>query len=391
MTESESAVAVVGWHEARRLAAAVASPPAAEEVHLAESIGLVLAHDMITREAIPYYDSSAMDGWAVIGPEPWVLGKQADTARGSAWPVVTGQILPSGVDGVLRSENGMLDGQLLRTNERATPGEPHQGKHIRVLGTEASAGEVVLRAGSIINPAHVALAASCALDTLWVHPRPRIRMLLTGDEIIPSGVPQSGQVRDSFGPQLPAVISMLGGIVVSSERVSDDLDATVNTITKESENADVIITTGGTGRSEADHIRCALKRMGATLVVPALALRPGGPTMLAILPHGGYVLSLAGNPLAAFMGLLSLGAPLISTLGRRQVPDLTTIELAISLPGTTSATQLVPYQEINNQALPTAWTGSAMTRGLAAADGVLVLPPGGAVAGERVEIIPLPW
>jgi molybdopterin molybdotransferase len=388
MSSAESE-AGVEWHEARRRAGAAASVPEVAAVSLAESIGLVLAGDIVARQAIPHFASSAMDGWAVVGSAPWMLGPPDRVAPGAAWPVVTGQQLPVGVRGVLRSENGTTVGSEVRPNDRASAGEPAQGHHVRLPATEATRGEVVVRAGCIINPAHVALAAACGLDELSVHPRPAVAILTTGDELTSAGVPSPGWVRDSFGPQLPAVVAMLGGAVTSSTGVRDDEDATVSAITVAT--ARLVITTGGTGRSSADHLRASLSRLGATMVIPALAMRPGGPTMLARLPGGQLVLCLAGNPLAALMGLISVGAPVLVALAGRAEASTHRIRLGEDVPGSAAATRLLPYVLDSGFATPTAWAGSAMMRGLASAEGVLVVPPAGAIAGGEVEALPLPW
>ncbi len=381
----------VEWHEARRVAAAVASVPGIAVGGLAESIGLVLAGDMVAQQSIPHFASSAMDGWAVVGAAPWRIAERDTVTARHAWPVVTGQHLPDGIWAVLRSESGMVVDGELRTTTGAKAGEPSAGQHVRVPATEATRGDVVVHAGCIINPAHAALAAACALDDLSVHPRPAVSIVTTGDEVTTMGMPSAGKVRDSFGPQLPAVVAMLGGAVVSTRSVGDDEDATVSALTEAAAQARVVITTGGTGHSSADHLRAALARMGATIDIPAIAMRPGGPTMLARLPGGQFVVCLAGNPLAALMGLFSVGAPLIAALAGWPVASVREVILAADVEGTARATRLLPFSLNSGLATPTAWTGSAMMRGLASADGVLVVPPGGATAGSTLEALRLPW
>ena len=381
----------VEWHEARRLAAAAASGPEIAVVNLAESIGLMLAGDVVAQQSIPHFASSAMDGWAVVGEEPWMLGPPDSVTPGAAWLVVTGQQLPSGIRGVLRNEHGTVDGGELRPNDRATSDEPSPGQHVRLPATEATRGEIVVRAGCIVNPAHVALAAACGLDELTVHPRPTVAILTTGDEVTAAGLPSAGSVRDSFGPQLPAVIAMLGGSVVSTTRVSDDEDATVAALTTVAAVARLVVTTGGTGHSSADHLRSSLARLGATIVIPALAMRPGAPTMLAQLPGGQLVLCLAGNPLAALMGLFSVGEPVLAALSGRSAASTHRIRMSTDVAGSPTATRLLPYSLSEGLASPTPWTGSAMMRGLASADGVLIVPPEGAPAGSELDALSLPW
>lgn len=381
----------IEWHEARRRAAAVASTPDVAVVGLAESIGLVLAGDIVARQSIPHFASSAMDGWAVVGQAPWMMAIPGEIAPHTAWSVVTGQQLPTGIRGVLRSEHGTETDGILRTNSRAAPNEPTTGQHVRKPSTEARRGETVVHAGCVINPAHVALAAACGLDELCVHPRPVVSILTTGDEVTVSGLPAPGSVRDSFGPQLPAVVAMLGGTAVSIGRVSDDDDATVSAITEAAARSRVVITTGGTGRSGADHLRASLARLDVSIVIPSIAMRPGAPTMLGRLPGGQLVVCLPGNPLAALMGLLSIGAPAIAVLAGRAQPPRLRVRLASGIAGSSRASALVPCSIDSGVATPLAWTGSAMMRGLASADAVLIVPPGGSPADGAVEALPLPW
>ncbi|MBG6054239.1 molybdopterin biosynthesis enzyme [Salinibacterium sp. CAN_S4] len=162
----------IEWHEARRVAAAAASGPGVAVVGLAESIGLVLAGAVAAQQAIPHFASSAMDGWAVVGDGPWMLAPTGSVTPGMAWPVVTGQQLPDGVRGVLRSEHGEVIGAALHLNDHAKHDEPRQGQHVRLPATEATQGEIVVEAGAVINPAHVALAAACGLDEVSVHRDP---------------------------------------------------------------------------------------------------------------------------------------------------------------------------------------------------------------------------
>src|SRR6185312_14586629 len=124
-----------------------------------------------------------------------------------------------------------------------------------------------------LNPAHVAVAAVCGHDELLVLPRPRVSLVLTGDEVVTSGIPEPGHVRDSFGPQLPSFIALLGGEVTASTRLPDNLALLVAAITAHPD-VDLVITTGGTGGSDADHLHAALAELGATIHIEGVAMRP---------------------------------------------------------------------------------------------------------------------
>jgi molybdopterin molybdotransferase len=153
----------------------------------------------------------------------------------------------------------------------------------------------------------------------------------------------------------------------------------------------VVITTGGTGGSHADHVRTAVAELGGTLVVDGVAMRPGHPTLLAELPDGRFVLGLPGNPLAAMMGLFTLGAPLLARLGSAPMPGTFEVACGSPLAESPGRTRLVPYRLVYGLASPAQHQGSGMLRGLAAADGVMIVPPHGAAMGEPVTAFALPW
>lgn len=371
MTHSER----LPWAEARRRAAAAASRTATELVALDAAVGRVLATPLVAAIDIPHYASAAMDGWAVAGAGPWRLVESGPLTAGEATVIVTGGLLPEGADAVVRSEFARVDGARL-VQDRADP-----RRHIRPPAEEAVAGDLLVDAGIRLSPAHLALAAAATVDALEVAVPPRVATVFTGDEVVLSGVPGPGRVRDSFGATVPAVLGMLGAAVSSMRRIGDDREATVAAL--RDADADLVVTTGGTGGSHADHVRRALDDLGADYLVPGLASRPGGPTLLARLPDGPLVLGLAGNPLAAFLGLLSLGDVLVAGFTARQVPPLVPVPVPASVKRHPEATRLVPVRAGLDEV---EWTGAAMMRGLAAATGVLVVPP----VGDG-ELLPLPW
>ncbi|HSU70785.1 MAG TPA: molybdopterin molybdotransferase MoeA, partial [Micrococcaceae bacterium] len=342
--------------------------------------------------------SSAMDGWAVAGSPPWILAEPGQRlVSGQASPIVTGALIPPGAKSVLRSESGQISTDdeglpVLVLSGQAKPGEPKGGQHIRKAGGEAMAGDLLVQSGTVLNPAQIALAALAGLDELQVLGQPAVTLVFTGDEVISSGLPEPGQVRDTFSPQLDSVVRMLGGSVVGQQRSGDSLAAMVTALEDSVDDpADVVITTGATGRSSADFLRPAIAELGGTMIVDGVAMRPGHPSLLAEFPDGRFLVGLPGNPLAAFMGLLTLGAPLLARLGNRPRPG--TLEVACGSPiqPNPGRTRLVPYRLVYGLASPAKFTDSGMLRGLASADGVMLVPPHGAKMGETLPAIPLPW
>lgn len=363
------------WTEARSRAAAAGRPLGVETVALHAAVGRVLARDVVAAVDVPHYTSAAMDGWAVAGPGPWTLRPAGPVATGDAAVIVTGGLVPVGAERVVRSEDGSVADGVLSASRA------DRKDHLRPPAEEAVAGEVLVAAGERLSPAHVALAAAATADTVDVALPPRVVTILTGDEVVLSGVPAAGRVRDSFGPTLPAILGMLGAAPAGSVRIGDDHGDTLAAI--RDADADLVVTTGGTGGSHADHVRRALDGLGADYLVAGIAARPGGPTLLARLPDDRLVLGLAGNPLAAMLGLLSLGDVLVAGFTGRRVPAHVTVPVPESVLRHPGATRLVPVRAGLDEV---EWTGSAMMRGLAAATGVLVVPPAG-----DAHVLPLPW
>lgn len=392
MSPGTTGARAIGWYDAHAMAGSVASALPAERVPLSRAAGRVLALPIVARQDVPHFASSAMDGWAVAGPQPWTVVDQARLSPGEARAIVTGAAVPDGASAVLRSEHADLsrDG-VLRTTPGAPGGEPWEGQHIRVPGQEARAGELVVPPSRVLNPAHVALAALCGYDELEVVRQPVVSFVLTGDEVETAGLPPAGRVRDTFGPQLPAFVSLLGAGTGATARVGDSLRDTVHSLRESAATSDIVITTGGTGFSGADHLRSALAEWGAETLIDRIRMRPGGPTVLAHAPGGCFCVCLPGNPLAAMMGMLTVAVPLIAALSGRPQARLGSVAAGEDIEGRPGSTFLIPFALEGGRARSSAWRGSAMMRGLADADGVMVVPEVGVACGEDVETIALPW
>ncbi|MGG5173819.1 molybdopterin molybdotransferase MoeA [Pseudarthrobacter sp. J1763] len=387
------------WYEARELAYNHPQPLPPSLTDLDKCVGRTLTEDLVALHNMPHYASSAMDGWAVNGTGPWIPvepGKRL--APHEASPIVTGGLIPPGAKAVLRSESAELtldeDGlAVVRLGGRAKPGEPRNGQHIRRASEEASVEDMLIPAGTVINPAQVALAALAGHDQLPVVGRAVVRFLRTGSEVVDHGIPAPGRVRDTFGPQIPSVITQLGGIYAETLHVEDHLDHWRRAFDEEQVElpSDVVITTGGTGASATDHLRSVLEELGARFLIDTVAMRPGHPTVLAELPDGRYVLGLPGNPTAAMVALLSFGWPLIAKLGHLPAPAVVQVPCGTSLDAHQGPTRVMPFRQLYGMAAPSGHHSPGMMRGLAMADGLMIVPPHGVQMGELVDAISLPW
>ncbi|NQX13332.1 molybdopterin molybdotransferase MoeA [Microbacteriaceae bacterium VKM Ac-2855] len=369
---------------------------AIDVVPLACAAGRTLAHDLFSGADLPRFPSSAMDGWAIERTAgPWTVGARilagdvpsvAGLDPGEARPIATGAAVPPGTIAVIRREHGDVvrpGAAMLHLNTLAKP--PTTGDHIRPRGEEALRGDPLLRGGSVLSAPRIALAAVAGYDELAVRRAPSVDLVLLGDEIRASGVPEAGAIRDAFGPSLPTILQAMGLVSGRMTYAADDPDATLHALT--ATDAPLIVTTGGSSDGPTDFVRSALTTLGGRLVIDGVAMRPGHPVMLATLPGGRLLLCLPGNPLAAMMCLASLGLPLVDgMLGRPQRP-FGSETLAVDVSNLSGSTRLVACAG----GTPVPWQGSGMLRGLAAADAVVIIKPGGAAAGETVATVELPW
>ncbi len=395
------------WSQAMHVAASCVGALPVEHVSLREAVGRVTGEEVLAVRAVPHYDSSAMDGFAVSGPGPWVLDdRPADTAHGagaslapgSARRILTGGAMPGCATGVVRSEFALVEAgvdgadPLVRPRPDCPDSEMEPGRHIRRAGREAQPGDLVVPRETVVTPAHVAYAAVNGFDTLPVVRTPRVALLYTGDEVLTSGVPEAGQVRDAFGPQMSWTVGRLGGAVVAEERIGDTAEATRAALERFGAlGVDVVVTTGATGRSDADHVRRVVEAWeGFRPVFPEIDVRPGHPTMIGFL--GGPVhVGLPGNPLAAMVALRLVLVPVLRSLRGLPAAEVPAVPLATDHPAW-KVDKIVPGRRLPDGAWePVGAAGSNMLRGLAEADGLLVLPKEGAARGERVGFLDLPW
>ncbi|MFV0128834.1 molybdopterin molybdotransferase MoeA [Streptomyces sp. HMX112] len=273
---------------------------------------------------------------------------------------------------------------LLRARRPVLPGQD-----IRPRGQECRSGDQLLPAGALVTPAVLGLAAAAGYDELRTVERPRVEILVLGDELLTAGLPHGGLIRDALGPMLGPWLRALGVDVLATRRIGDDADALYAAVT--GSEADLVVTTGGTASGPVDHVHPVLRRAGAELLVDGVKVRPGHPMLLARLTTSRHLVGLPGNPLAAVSGLLTLAEPLLRGRAGRPVPDPYRAPVRDEVHGHPYDTRLVPVVRRDGRLVPLHYNGPAMLRGIATADGLAVVPPGGARRGDVLEVLALPW
>ncbi|MFD1914229.1 gephyrin-like molybdotransferase Glp [Halodurantibacterium flavum] len=296
-----------------------------ETVDLARADSRVLARDAVARRSNPPAPNSAVDGYGFAhdatgeGPQllPLVPGRaaagvpfQGAVTPGHALRILTGAILPQGVDTVVLEEDCSTDGQRI-----AFEGPVRKGANTRRAGEDLSAGDRALPAGHVLRAPDLALLAATGLGTLDVFRRLRVGVLSTGDEIEPdlsTDLTKPGRIHDANRPMLLALAARWGYTPVDLGHVGDDRRALAERLDEGAQQADVILTSGGASAGDEDHVSALLREAG-TLQSWRIAIKPGRPLALALW-QGVPVFGLPGNPVAAFVCTLIFGRPALSML-----------------------------------------------------------------------------
>ena len=386
------------WDIARDNTYAAAANAALYPLHckISEADGTTLAAPLTALTPMPPFTTSSVDGYAVRGSGPWTLSGRVlageiapSIADGCAVEVATGAMVPAELDNIIRTENATIEGDKVH-------GQTRPKKEWREVGEEFASGDLLVSQGVPITPAVIGVAAACGYDTIEVRPKPRAAVLVFGDELASSGVPENGQIRDSLGPLLPSLLRGVGATIAPgfSPRgpIEDTLEAHVSGLRAALDDADIVCTTGGTMHGPVDYLHEALKELGAEYVVNTVTVRPAFPMLLASLPGGRFVVGLPGNPQSAVVAVMTLVLPLLAGLSGRALGTMPRVRLAADIPGRGSDTHLALVSvDVDGNAHPVSHVGSSMLRGLAASDGFAVIEANtDGSAGDMVRYLPLP-
>jgi molybdopterin molybdotransferase len=323
-----------------------------EEVALADALGRVLAQDAVAPTDLPPFDSSGMDGFAVIATDTEdapvalkVIGEsragtlaRAAVTHGTAIRVSTGAVVPDGADAVVRQELTEIEDGAVIVNE-----EVDAGNDVRYAGEDIRAGETILRAGTLLGAAEIGALAAVNIARPVVVRKPRIALVSTGDELVSPGPDlEPGQIRDANAPALTAATQAAGGEIAASVRVGDDRAATVAALAGAIEGADIVATVGGVSVGPHDHVRPALEQLGARQVFCRVSLKPGGQVCLYVADDGTLAFALPGNPASALTAFRVLVVPAIyGMLGRDLTLHTARGVAETDLPGTIGRTSVI--------------------------------------------------
>ncbi len=377
-------------------------PCSSASVSVWDALGLVLLHEVKTDREYPPFDRSTRDGYAVrsadikLGAQLKCVGeiKAGDTVTqpltpGACVQIMTGAAVPVGADAVVMIEYTQREGELIRF-ERAAQAK----QNIVPRGSEARAGQTILKAGMRLGFAELALAAQVGATQLQCAKRPRIAILSTGDEVVLiDEQPGAFQIRNSNSVSLAAQVRIAGGEPVvlgnAADRV-EDLGEKIERGLKE----DALVLTGGVSMGKYDLVETVLKALGAEFFFDAVSIRPGKPAVFAVC-KSKPVFGLPGNPVSTMVTFQLFVTPAIDLLSGGDAHPLALVEarLGQALNERPGLTHFLPARIEWHGAEPHVsalkWQGSGDIAALAGANCFVVVPSEREkiASGERVSVL----
>lgn len=391
----------------------VAHPQPPLRVPLAQSLDHVLAESVHAASPLPPWTSASMDGFAVRADDvrgatvhqPIRLPLAGSTAAGdatppplapgAAWRVATGGAVPAGADSVIRQEHTVREGALVRIDS-----DLDANQHVRPAGGDLAPGDLALAHGQRIGPAQIGLLAALGITHPVVHRRPRIGVLVSGNELVPVDhgemLARGDRLVDVNSPMLASAISRAGGIPVLHGIAADDPGQILAAVQAASD-IDMLITAGGISVGEQDHILAVMAAANAEVVFRRVRIRPGGPTTLATLPDGRPWLALPGNPVSALVTFVVFGVPAVRSMMGDLSPVTPRERAMLSTPVAQHPT-LDQYLRVTLEADRDGGTpratltgpqGSWVLTSIAKADGVVIIPAGTGDVSGIVDMLPI--
>ncbi|PUE39138.1 gephyrin-like molybdotransferase Glp [Limnohabitans sp. Hippo3] len=381
-----------------------------ETVALMQAHGRILARDVVSPISVPPHDNSAMDGYAFRGTElqtdrPTVLTVVGTALAGAAWQgtvnagecvrIMTGAIMPAGLDTVVPQELVQMDGDKVQIS----PGLLQAGDNRRLAGEDLMAGHPALLAGTRIGPAACGLLASLGLPTANVWRRPKVAYFSTGDEILSLGeAPREGAVYDSNRYTVAGMVQALGCELIDMGVVRDEPTALEQAFVHAVSQADAIITSGGVSVGEADYTKAMMKKLG-DVAFWRIAMRPGRPMAVGRIQRGersAILFGLPGNPVAVMVTFAAFVRPALQRLMGWQAPPLPLLkakstEALRKKPGRTEYQRGIVSTNAAGELVvcTTGNQGSGVLSSMVQANGLIVLGhnQGHVAVGDEVDVM----
>ncbi len=389
-------------------------PPVTVALH--DARGLVLAGDVVAREAVPPFANTAMDGYAVragdtagatagaparlavVGELPAGTAPSRAVGPGEAIRIMTGAPVPDGADAIVMVERTRPDGDGVLIEAPASTGD-----HVRPAAGDVAPGDVVFAAGTELGAAHLGVLASLDVASLRVVPRARVGVLSTGDEIVASGPLAPGQIRDSNRPMLLALVAEAGCTPVDLGIVGDDESKTFAAIDAAVDSCDALLTSGAVSVGDYDFVKVAIERVagarGGRYEWSQVAIKPAKPLAFASVRRGTArvpIFGLPGNPVSSHVSFELFARPVLrSMMGHRHAERVVVAAVAEQAlarrPDGKLHLDRVRVWADGHGTLRCARSGfqaSNVLSGMAGANGLAMIPDGdGVEAGDRVPVM----
>ena len=382
---------------------------AEQTVPLGEAAGRVLANEVTSRVDVPPFDRSMMDGFALraadtMGAAPYnrlvldVVGKSlpgkpfaGQFVPGQAVRIMTGAPMPPGADAVLPVELVEVEQDRILAQGDVSP-----GKHVGGIGEDIAAGTTVLAAGRVLRPQDVGVLASIGTSEVSVVRRPRVRIVVTGNELLPAGSrPQPYKIVDANGPMLAALVERDGGAAVNPGIVPDEPQAILEAMRSFSPSetpptmADVVLVSGGSSVGQEDHAPALLREHGE-LPIHGIAMRPSSPTGMGRL-DGRLMFLLPGNPVSCLCAYDFFAGRAIRALGGRPTDwpyRRITAPLVRKIVSTIGRLDYTRVRLVEGRVEPLAIAGASVLSSTTRAHGFVLVPPDseGHPPGSEVEV-----
>lgn len=393
--------ALLPLDEALSMCLAVATPiERRETVALPDALHRVVTEEVRAPVDVPPVDRAAMDGYAVRAQDVARAGKTSPAmvrvhesvhagevpekrvGKGLCTQIATGAPVPTGADAVVMVEDTEREKEVVRVFRPV-----RRRENISARGSDIRKGSLVLASGERLSPAKVGALAAIGRGSVSVYGRPRVALLVTGEEVVPPGTPLGpGQVYDINSYTMAAAVREAGGEPVPRGRVGDrlqDLQEALQGAAKE----DIVVFSGGSSVGERDLIIDVLRSAG-DLLFHGVAIKPGRPTVLGRV-GGTPVLGMPGNPTSCLSNCYVLLAPMLRRMARLPPPTGRVVEVPlaeriVSPPG---RAEVHTVRLIGGKAVPAFKESGAITS-MAHADGYIEIPPdvGAVEKGERVRV-----
>lgn len=391
--------------EARQRVLDLVCPLPPEVVSLDEAAERVLVDDVVARVPVPGFARAAMDGYAVRGEETFgaadytpltfrVIGEAlpgrpfaGSVERGQAVRIMTGAPLPPGADAVVMAEYARegdgMGGREVAISEPVAP-----GRHVGQVGEDVEAGQVLLRAGRLLRPQDVGVLASVGVAQVRVCRRPVVRLVITGDELLPPGsTPTGARIVDSNSLMLAALVRRDGGVAVRGAIVPDRRDAVEVAILDPA--GDVVLVSGGSSVGTEDYAPLVVAEKGE-LLVHGVAMRPSSPAGIGRVGRR-LVFLLPGNPVSCLAAYDFFAGPAVRVLGGR-TPDWphrqVRAPLARKIASAVGRVDYVRVRVVQGRVDPIAVSGASILSSTTRADGFVLVPRDseGHAPGEEVTV-----